>query len=140
MHDIEDEPGLVGHIHAPIFVDPDFSGVLFQEFADKSSNLDPQIRQGLALNIQRFPDGALRAELYAVFSHDGKARAELSGSAPGAARPPWVYVPKERRGCQSTKPNVRNGSIADAAGLVDSSLCLARCCIVCRREIGGRPW
>lgn len=71
MHDIEDEPRLVGDIHAPIFVDPDFFGMLFQEFADKSSDLDPEISQGLALDIQRFPDRALRAELNVVFCHDG---------------------------------------------------------------------
>ena len=44
-------------------------GVVFQQFADKPGELDPQRREILALNFERPGNHALSAQLDVVFRH-----------------------------------------------------------------------
>ena len=77
MHYVEDQAALVGYVQPPILVGPDFLGVLLEEVADESSDLDPERREVGAVDGQRLLDTLLGSQLDIVGGH-GDLQSRLS--------------------------------------------------------------
>ena len=53
---VEDQTRLVSHVHSPILVLPNLTGVTFQKFAGKLRHLNSKLVKIVGFNVCRVPD------------------------------------------------------------------------------------